>query len=67
MKKVFFIVILVSIFFIPNLFKNDKAIGQCPNQQVERSGCCSHHGGVCGCAGYRAQCCDGTLSPSCGC
>ncbi|MDD3593561.1 MAG: hypothetical protein PHX18_02930 [Candidatus Gastranaerophilales bacterium] len=32
-----------------------------------RSGCCSHHGGVCGCFKGRAQCCDGTLSPSCGC
>lgn len=32
-----------------------------------RSGCCSHHGGVCGCSGVRAQCCDGSLSPSCGC
>ena len=30
-------------------------------------GCCSHHGGVCGCSGGRALCCDGTLSPSCGC
>jgi len=33
----------------------------------KRSGCCSWHGGVCGCTGGRAQCCDGTLSPSCGC
>ena len=32
-----------------------------------RSGCCSWHDGVCGCSGGRAQCCDGTLSPSCGC
>jgi hypothetical protein len=32
-----------------------------------RAGCCSHHGGVCGCMGNRAKCCDGTLSPSCGC
>jgi len=32
-----------------------------------RRGCCSHHGGVCGCSGGRALCCDGTLSPSCGC
>lgn len=33
-----------------------------------RAGCCSRHGGVCGCyQGTRAQCCDGTLSPSCGC
>nr|DAJ04340.1 MAG TPA: Protein of unknown function (DUF3761) [Caudoviricetes sp.] len=34
---------------------------------VRRSGCCSHHGGVCGCYYGRAQCCDGALSPSCGC
>ena len=32
-----------------------------------RRGCCSHHGGVCGCSGGRAVCCDGTYSPSCGC
>lgn len=36
-------------------------------KDAERSGCCSHHGGVCGCTNGRAQCCDGTLSPSCGC
>ena len=34
---------------------------------LERSGCCSWHGGVCGCGGNSARCCDGTLSPSCGC
>ena len=34
---------------------------------VQRSGCCSHHGGVCGCSAGRALCCDGSLSPSCGC
>ena len=32
-----------------------------------RSGCCSWHNGVCGCQFGRAACCDGTLSPSCGC
>lgn len=32
-----------------------------------RSGCCSWHGGVCGCQGGRTLCCDGTLSPSCKC
>lgn len=32
-----------------------------------KRGCCSHHGGVCGCQGGRAVCCDGTLSPTCGC
>ncbi len=35
--------------------------------KIARSGCCSHHGGVCGCSGGRALCCDGALSPSCGC
>lgn len=34
---------------------------------IEKRGCCSWHGGVCGCAEGRAKCCDGTLSPSCGC
>lgn len=33
-----------------------------------RSGCCSWHGGVCGCSpGGSQECCDGTLSPSCTC
>lgn len=27
--------------------------------EVERRGCCSHHGGVCGCENGRALCCDG--------
>ncbi len=34
---------------------------------IARRGCCSWHGGVCGCSYGRARCCDGTLSPSCGC
>lgn len=37
------------------------------NKQLERSGCCSWHGGVCGCSSGRAVCCDGKLSPTCGC
>ena len=33
-----------------------------------QSGCCSWHGGVCGCSpSGRKTCCDGTLSPSCTC
>jgi len=35
--------------------------------QIERQGCCSWHGGVCGCSNGRAMCCDGKPSPSCGC
>jgi hypothetical protein len=34
---------------------------------INRSGCCSYHDGVCGCSGGRTVCCDGTISPSCGC
>ena len=34
---------------------------------IARRGCCSHHGGVCGCSGDRQKCCDGSLSPSCMC
>jgi hypothetical protein len=36
-------------------------------EELERRGCCSHHNGVCGCLNGRAKCCDGSLSPSCGC
>lgn len=32
-----------------------------------RRGCCSRHGGVCGCSGGHSKCCDGTLSPTCQC
>lgn len=32
-----------------------------------RRGCCSWHGGVCGCQNGRTVCCDGTYSPSCTC
>lgn len=36
-------------------------------EQIARSGCCSHHQGVCGCSGGRQVCCDGSYSPSCTC
>lgn len=36
-------------------------------QIMAQSGCCSHHGGVCGCTGGSVTCCDGAFSPSCGC
>jgi hypothetical protein len=38
-----------------------------PIAMDERRGCCSWHGGVCGCSNGRARCCDGSLSPSCPC
>ena len=42
----------------------------CPNTgaPMGKSGCCSHHNGVCGCDGRGMQrCCDGASSPSCQC
>ena len=44
-----------------------KLVSAKTNNEEQRRGCCSWHGGVCGCNGGRALCCDGTLSPSCGC
>jgi len=37
------------------------------DQNPGRRGCCSWHGGVCGCQGGRVVCCDGKYSPSCKC
>jgi len=62
---VVFSVIGISFFSI----KPNQAFGQCDANPIQRSGCCSHHGGVCGCnqTYHRYQCCDGAISPSCGC
>jgi len=35
--------------------------------ETMQSGCCSWHGGVCGCSNGRKTCCDGSASPSCVC
>ena len=36
-------------------------------EEAMQSGCCSWHGGVCGCSNGRKVCCDGEKSPSCKC
>ena len=36
-------------------------------EEALQSGCCSWHGGVCGCSNGRKTCCDGETSPSCSC
>lgn len=48
---------------------NNKSIAKVTLADIEqeRSGCCSWHGGVCGCRNGRVVCCDGTLSPTCRC
>ena len=55
---------------ISSLFHLNKRepICQVQNEELAGRGCCSHHGGECGCSDSgRDICCDGTLSPSCGC
>ena len=34
---------------------------------LAQQGCCSWHGGICGCMLGRVQCCDGAASPTCRC
>jgi len=74
--------IVISLLVLSSLAFSDSAIQQtlkvqeqkqeiCKKelkaQDVERSGCCSSHGGVSGCSGGRVVCNDGTYSPSCTC
>jgi len=58
----------------PNILRQLASTAESPkdtksssSQDAERSGCCSHHRGVCGCSFGRAVCCDGSYSPTCGC
>lgn len=55
MKKI--LIILIFVFFL------------IPKIVLATRGCCSWHGGVCGCdtSVGRQVCCDGTYSPSCTC
>ena len=54
MKKYIFLLIIVLLLIPIKVFAG--------------RGCCSSHGGVCGCTKYGKQaCCDGTASPSCTC
>lgn len=49
--------------------QGNRAFGRCTTEQSQKAGCCSRHGGVCGCNkdAHKLKCCDGTLSKSCGC
>ena len=62
MKMKFMLIsgLLLSMLAFTVVFANNSTL-------LAGRGCCSHHGGVCGCSGGRSQCCDGTLSPSCQC
>lgn len=72
MKKLFIVFsVLFILCFITLLTQkeNNQAVGQCYYEQAEKAGCCSRHGGVCGCNEdyHKLKCCDGSLSPGCGC
>lgn len=54
MKKLLFFIGLFLLSFTSPLVAN------APCNPAMQQGCCSWHGGVCGCAGGRVQCCDGT-------
>jgi hypothetical protein len=60
--------LLFSLGSIAEEISCDQLLSQnASKEELAQQGCCSHHGGVCGCSGGRAACCDGALSPSCGC
>ncbi|UFH60474.1 hypothetical protein [Sulfurovum mangrovi] len=78
MKKLSSLLIMLSVIVFanttfPDTNKMNNPIQQASHKQVEdkklaKRGCCSHHGGVCGCNDSGRQvCCDGTLSPTCTC
>lgn len=66
MKKILFILGLISFFCMGLQFNLNSSL-KTDNCLIAGRGCCSSHGGVCGCAGGRTKCCDGTLSPTCQC
>ena len=67
------IIFIIIFMFASSLSMADES--ECKNpqnnsltqEQIAERGCCSHHGGVCGCSGGTDICCDGAASPSCGC
>lgn len=66
MKRVIALVALGLVFGVSaGSYSSD--LTKTTTEITRRRGCCSHHGGVCGCSTGTAKCCDGTLSPSCGC
>jgi len=71
MKKLLTAIFLFSTLTACATTSQQTATTPCPQpaatDSIAQRGCCSHHSGVCGCEHGRVACCDGTLSPSCGC
>jgi len=67
-KKLLLGLMFLGIFAVLSVVYASVTFARCDFPFANRQGCCSHHGGVCGCShSGRAVCCDGSLSPSCGC
>jgi hypothetical protein len=70
-------VALLAVVALARVGSNEKSapaassdlVASClPSESIPMGqGCCSWHGGECGCQDGRDKCCDGTLSPSCTC
>lgn len=67
MKKFFICLGLITFLGLCAVVVNNTNVTDSNNQCIAGRGCCSRHGGVCGCQNGRSKCCDGTLSPSCHC
>lgn len=65
-KGCLIIVFLIVGVALISIIAINKAYSSNHNNEDKR-GCCSNHGGVCGCKNGRQICCDGTTSPSCTC
>lgn len=64
----------VGRFYQIFVFHNNILVAVESGSRIDKSspshslqGCCSWHKGVCGCRAGKVACCDGTLSPTCGC
>lgn len=72
MRKIFIFILVLGCFSAIPFIRTNKNINSANAYCLvdeNRSGCCSRHGGVCGCnqKTHQQKCCDGSLSPSCGC
>ena len=68
-RNILFSILLLSFSLVPIINKATKTEASATCVIENRAGCCSHHGGVCGCnhKRHKQKCCDGTFSPSCRC
>ena len=69
MRKVVVLVSLLILMIVPAFIGLSYTYDHQVNSYdtLQKRGCCSSHGGVCGCdrKSGKLRCCDGTLSPTC--